>query len=500
MQLSVIKNAKRNMLFGIANKLIVLLCPFITQMMVKHIFGIQYIGLKGLFDSILNVLSLSELGFGSAIIFFMYKPLSKNDTKEINALLNLYKRVCRYIGVAILLFGISVMPFIDNFINGDIPDNINIYFIYTMYLINSVMGYFLYAYMSPVIIVNQRDDINSTVNSLTLLTLTVSQIIILRITKNYYFFVVIMLIFTIINNLWIAIIVKKQFPTYRAEGNVSPEEKNKIKKVVAGAFIQRCCGTTRNSIDSICISSFIGISLTGIYNNYYMVIKGLIGMQSVFNNSILGGIGNHVATKSVEENFQELKRMDFVFLNVNGWCTIFLLCLYQPFMTLWMGSDALLPFRTVILLCVYYYVLGIGVVRYMYMETNGLYWEHRWRSIVETAVNVVLNILLGKYFGIDGIILATMISLLSCNFIWANRITFEKYFGKSYLREYYMYQFRYLIINLVAALITYFCCTLIHISTDLLLMLFRIVVCILIPGTIYLFVYNREIKGVKKYL
>lgn len=500
MQLSVVKNAKRNMALGTINKLIVIVCPFITRMLIKRLLSIKYLGLSSLFGSILDVISLSELGFSSAILYFMYKPLSNNDTKTVNALLNFCKKAYRIIGLAIIIFGLCVIPFINNFIKDEIPDNINIYYIYLVYVVNSAASYFLYAYMSSIIVVNQRDDINSIVNSISMISLTTLQVVLLYFTRNYYLFITLMPIFTVVGNIWIAVIVKKQFPMYRAEGQVPKEMFSRIKKVVAGAFIQKSCGTTRNSVDSICISSFIGIAATGIYNNYFMIIKGIMSFQSVFSNSLVGGIGNHVATKSIDENFQELKKLDFVYLNITGWCMTFLLCLYQPFMRVWMGNDALLPFRTVVLLCLYYYFLEMGEIRCMYITTNGLFWEHRWRSIVETVANVGLNIVLGKFFGIDGIIIATMISIFICNFIWANKITFKKYFGKSYLKDYYLYQLKYFIINVCVCGLTMLICSSIGVSNGILGLFMRMLLCAIIPGLIYFSIYRRDIESIKKIL
>lgn len=500
MQLSVLNNAKRNIVFGIINKLIIMLCPFITRMVVNRILGLEYLGLDSLFNSILGVISLSELGFSAAIVYFMYKPASQNDTETVNALLNLYKCIYRIIGIVILILGFSILPFVEKFISGNVPYDIDIHILYIIYLVNTAISYFLFAYMSSIIVVNQRDDINSIINSATKIALSALQIILLCITSNYYYFIIVMPLFTVINNLWIALVVRKQFPMYYAEGRVSKDMLSKIKYNVGGAFVQKICASTRNSIDSICISAFLGLTLTALYNNYYIILKSVTDLLLVFSNSVIGGIGNHVATKTVDENFQELKKMDFIYMNISGWCTACLLCLYQPFMTLWMGKDALLPFGIVILFSIYFYMLKMGDMRYMYMTANGLFWKHRWRSIVETVLNIVLNIVLGMHFGIYGIIAATMISIISCNFVWANRITFENYFGVQYLKKYYAYQIRYLVINAVVCLVTFGICSILEINSVLLTLLFRTLICVLMPGIMYYLIYKEEITWVRRYI
>ena len=86
-----------NIIWGFIEKMITLICPFIIRTIMIYKLGNEYLGLNGLFTSILQVLSLAELGFGDAIVFSMYKPIIENDNKMLSALLNLYKKVYRII-------------------------------------------------------------------------------------------------------------------------------------------------------------------------------------------------------------------------------------------------------------------------------------------------------------------------------------------------------------------------------------------------------------------
>ena len=84
MQINVVKNAKRNMFFGSINRLVALLIPFIKRLIILNVLGPQYLGLGSLFQSILSVLSLSELGFSSAVVYNMYKPAAEGNVTKMN--------------------------------------------------------------------------------------------------------------------------------------------------------------------------------------------------------------------------------------------------------------------------------------------------------------------------------------------------------------------------------------------------------------------------------
>lgn len=492
MQLNVIQNAKRNIVFGAINKVILLICPFVERTFVQYILGAEYLGLGSLFNSILSVLSLTEMGFTSAVIYNMYKPTAEGNTEKVNALLFFYKRVYRIVGSLIFGIGICFIPFLPKLIHGSYPEDINLTGLYLIFLSNSVISYFLYIYMTSVLVANQRDDIQSFVNSFVRLLLMGTQVLMLVLFKNYYAYIILMPLFTIVNNLWIAWRVKKCFPQYNAFGILPEEEIKAIKKLVSGTFVQRICAVTRNSLDSICISAFLGLTLTAIYNNYYLILNGVSVFVGVIHSAFSGGVGNHVVTKSVDENFEELSNLSFVYLWISGWCAICLCSLYQPFMELWMGKDMMLPYSAVILLSVYFYFLKLCDIPAVYSAANGLWWEHRKRAIIETAINLILNIGLGKLCGVYGIIIATLISVFFCNYIWGTIITFKNYFLTSrysvFLKE-----------NIIQTFVVFISCLFVILigdhftfSSPVCTLIFRMIICIFVPNTLMIVFYYKS--------
>ncbi len=491
MQINVVQNAKRNMFFGVMNKIIAIVCPFIGRTVMQMVLGSEFLGLNSLFSSILRVLNLSELGIGAAIIYSMYKPVAENDTETVNALLNFYRKVYAIIGVVILGVGTCLIPFLPHLISGTYPEGINLAIPYILYLANTAISYFMFAYRSSLIVVYQRDDINSRTNAVVTVLLYAVQIAILFKTQNYYLYLLMMPLFTVANNLRIAFVVHRMFPQYHCAGKISKQQGADIRQRVGGAVIGRVCSTTRNSLDSICISAFVGLTLTAMYSNYYYILNAIVMLMGVVTTSLQGGVGNHVATRSVDDNFKELKEMDFAYMWLATWCTICLFCLYQPFMQIWMGEDMMFPFAVVILFGLYFYILKMGDMRSIYATTNGLWWHHRYRSLTEAIGNLVLNILLGKFFGVYGIIIATMITLFLCNFLWGSRITFRLYFGKDKVGGYYRYHFKYFITMVVLCAITYFCCQALPIENTVAVLIVRLILCIIIPNVIWILLYRK---------
>ena len=162
-----LKNTKRNIIYGSINKIIMLLCPFIIRSIIIKNLGMDYVGLGSLFTSILQVLSLAELGFGSAIVYSMYKPIAEDDADRICALMRLYRTYYRLIGLFIGTVGLCLTPFIPKLIKGSIPTGLNIYVLYLMNLGVTVLSYWLFAYRNCLFSAHQRIDVTSKIAIIT---------------------------------------------------------------------------------------------------------------------------------------------------------------------------------------------------------------------------------------------------------------------------------------------------------------------------------------------
>lgn len=489
------KNAKKGIVTGVVNKVVTLLVPFIVRTVFIQKVGMEYAGLNSLFASTIQILNLAELGFSSAVIFSMYKPIADKDNKTICALLNFYRDVYRLVGLVVFIVGLILMLFLDNLINGEKPADVNIYIVYFIFLTNSCISYLLYGYKTSLFYAFQRTDVINNIGSITQIGLSISQLIILFAFKNYYYYLVLIPLFTILNNLLVSYWVDRMYPQYRCNGRITKRMRLDIWKRISGLAIYRICVMTRNSLSSIVLSVFLSLTIVGIYDNYYMILNALTGMMLIITNSMLGGIGNAIETKSKEENFKDLCKFNFIYVYIGSISAIMLTTLYQPFMTIWMGKDYLLPFSTVSLLGLYFFNLKLGDILNVYYSAAGLWWYGKWRSIMELISNVILSIVLVQLFGIDGVIFSTVAVHFFINLLYGMSIAFKHYFGTEFMRKFYKLQFYYLIVTVLSFLICYYIlCTIesiLVLNNPWHIMIERVIVCLCISSTLlFLFYFN----------
>ena len=317
------------------------------------------------------------------------------------------------------------------------------------------------------------------------------QILVLLVFKNYYLFVVVQCVCGILNNIITAYIAKRKYPKYVCKGKVSKEQKKDIKKRVYGLMVYRICSTTRNSFDSIFISSMIGLTTVAIYSNYYTVLASITGILGMLTMSVTASVGNSIVTESEKKNYRDMVRFDFIYMWISGWLAICLACLYQPFMKLWMGEENMFGLDIAIMFCIYFYVLKMGDIRALYSDAKGLWYENRFRTIAESVLNVVLNALLGYFFGVPGIIVATLISLFIIGYGYSSRILFKHYFVHEKVSDYYLRHLMYALVTVVIGVITYLACFSINIDGGILEIILKGLVCVSLPNLIYLLVYRN---------
>ena len=166
-------------------------------------------------------------------------------------------------------------------------------------------------------------------------------------------------------------------------------------------------------------------------------------------------------------------------------------CLYQPFMSIWMRGQAnlMLSDYNVFLLCGYFYAITMVIVRNLYSEGAGLFWEFRYCYALEATGNIILNYLFGKLFGITGIILASLITVILFNFIARNIILFMKVF-KGKQKEYYSHIVLYLIVSFLNCALCFWICSYVGIGgiTGLLL---RATISFVVANIFYYLLYSK---------
>lgn len=498
------KNATRNIIFGVILRAYQIIVPFLMRTAMIYLMGVQYLGLNSLFTSVLQVLNLAELGVGSAMIYSMYRPIAEDDNTTICALMKLYRTYYRLIGLIIAVVGCILTPFIPKLISGDIPQGINIYILYLLNLGATVLSYWLFAYKNSILQAHQRTDIVSKVTLITNTIQYVLQLFVLWIFKNYYLYVIVMLVTQALTNIVTAIMADKIYPQFKPKGELHKEEIHQINQKIRDLFTAKLGGVVVGSADTIVISAFLGLTTLAVYQNYYFIMNSICGFITVIFSAITAGIGNSLVTESSEKNYNDFKKFTFIICFILCICCCCFVGLYQPFMKLWVGKKFMLSFSFVILFCILFYCLELAMVWATVKDAAGLWHSDRFRPLIGACANLIMNIVLVQVIGLYGIILSTVFSYIFISMPWLIHNLFKFLYNES-LKVYLKDLLMYILVAILATTITTIICRKIT-FVGIFELVFKGIISIIIPVSIEILCYRKKeefkesIKLVKKML
>ena len=485
------KNAARNIVFDGALEMMNMLFPFAIRSVMLHYLGTEYLGLNGLFKSLLMFLNLAELGVGSAMVFSMYKPIAEDDTFTICALLRLYRTLYRIIGLAIAAVGLLLMPVLRNLIKGDLPAGMNLYILYLMNLGNTVMTYWLFAYKSSLLQAHQRRDVISKVSLAIRLTEYVLKMLILIYTRNYYLYLSVQLLCQLAVNLLTAVCATKMYPRYVPEGKLSKEKTLDVFRRVRDLFTSKLSATVFDAADTLVISAFMGLTALALYQNYYFIITALRMMLIVVLNACMAGVGNKLVMESKEANYRDLEKISLLFLWVLGVSSSMLLCMYQPFIRVWMGEDNMLAVGLVFCFVVYYYSMGANKLINMFKDAAGIWRVDRWRPLTAALVNLGLNLATVQWLGLYGVLLSSVFSIVFIQIPWLFRNLFREVFPRQRMGKCILLFCSVTTVSLISCGVSWFVCGLFTLDVWSTLFL-NAVVSFLVPNLCCFAVYGRN--------
>lgn len=480
----------KNSIIAIISNVLTIIIGMIAQTVFLKIMGTEYLGLNSLFSNIISMLSILELGFGSAMIYNLYKPIAENDKERIKALMKFYQKCYRLIAIAVLIVGIIILPFITFFI-GDVSVPVNLYLVFGMFVLDSVISYML-TYKRSILYADQKTYIINIIHLLYLLIMNLIQILILYTTKNYILYLIIKILCRLFENIVINIVVNKRYAYLKEKTKKSIDQTTllEIKQNIKGLFFHKISSYVINSTDNIVISKFLGVAMVGMYSNYHMITNALDILIGQVFSSIVASIGNLFTEKNDKKNIKNYKNIMFINFWIATFCTISFYCIVQPFIVVWLGEKYMLNEYIVLSIAMTFYFQTMRKTLNSFKEAGGVFYVDRYSALCEAIINIVASIVCVYLFGMAGVFLGTIISSMYI-FIYAYpKYTYTPLFEKS-RKEYIMENLKYLIIFIIIGMMTVLISKIVSFNNYWYQMIYNIIDCLLVPNILMMLIYRK---------
>lgn len=457
-------NSVRNVLVAWCGQGVSILLSFVTRGVFAALLSMEYMGLENLFSSVLTMLCLADLGIGSAIIFALYDPIAKNDVEKVKALMRVFRIAYTAIGVVIALVGFALAPFVSLFIQ-DAPDipYLSVYFL--CFVLNTAISYF-FSYKGSLIYAHQKNYVVVAIQYGFQIAMYGFQIVVLFATHNYFLFLATMMCSTLLQNIVIAKTADRMFPYLKSKdvARVDKETMSGIRKNTFALVLHKVSGALSVSSGSLFVSAFVGINAVAMYGSYMMVINSLSRVMDKAFDAITASVGNLGVAESVDRQYSVFKTSFFI--NALAYCVLCsgLLCCFNPLVEVWLGEDYEFPVSTVALFVVWFYMKGIRGAEQSFTSAYGLYWFSRYKAVAETASLIVLSYVLVMVGGIDGVLVAGIVTMGGIAMTIEVYVLYKHGFRGKSVRDYAARFFAYMVCSALLCALSYWLCSLISLD------------------------------------
>ncbi|WP_216625711.1 lipopolysaccharide biosynthesis protein [Paenibacillus planticolens] len=485
-----VRKASINVIVNLLTFALGLLPSFIVRKAFLDSLGNELLGLTSLYTNIIGLLSIVELGIGSAIIYSLYKPFAENDQVKVKGYLQFYSKFYNAVGCIILVLGIIVSFFLQFFIK----DQINLldaqlYFL--LFLVNTIITYF---FSYKICILNVAQDgykvaIGTTASKL---LVSILQLAMLKFYPSLYVFLIIQIAVSLLYFLFMDLYIKSKYPWIKVtSGKISSEERSSLIKNVKALFMHKIGGILVLGTSNIVISAFINLTVVGIFNSYSMILGAAQGLISSSLSGVSASVGNLLAEDDKSAAYKVHKRLFFLSFWLVSFATISLLNTIGQFVLLWLGDGQVLDRLSIILLVInFYFFLMRGSVE-RFKEGGGIYVQDRYAPLAEAAINLGASIILVKLIGLPGVLLGTLLSNVTVIF-WVKPKMVYKYIFKVGLIEYFKMYAKYLLIGCIPLVLTYFATMPLKETKSVYALMGNCVINIVLINVMYYFIFRKN--------
>lgn len=449
-------NIKVGMLFYVLS----LILAFFSRKVFLDCLGAEFIGLTGMLMNIMSFLSVAELGIGTSIVYFLYKPLQEDNHEQINTIMSMLAFLYRCIGFIILGCGVLISIFFpwwfDNLGTG-LP---LVYFAFFSFLASSAAGY-IFNYKQLLVAANQKQYLVNAYFQTIAIVQSLVQILLAYFYRNLWLWVVVGLIFTVIGIIVFNNRIRILYPWLRIdliEGRRSLKKYPEVLRKTRQIFVQKIKDFILYRSDEILVGTFVSVVQVAFYGNYTIITSKLNFLVNILSDGMNAGVGNLVSEgndKNTMKVFWELTAIRFL---ITGIVVFGLLLFLQPFVVCWFGPEFRLSDLIVYLLIFNIFIfLSRGVVE-NYISAHGLF-SDVWAAWTELILNLAIIISLAPFYGIVGILFGKIISVFFIAMFWKPYFLFKSGLKKSvsvYWRGMFPYYAIFAFFSVITILISYY--------------------------------------------
>ena len=418
--------AVKSSVISLSSRLLSALLAFICRKYFIMYLGTDLLGINYTLSQVLETLSLTELGFQTAIIFRLYKPLSVNNKNEVSKIVIILKKIYIFIGIIIMVMGVLFVPFLKNIITRVDVGFWNVYFVYFIMLLGTVSSYFL-SYNRAILQADQKIYVINLIDCVFQILVSIFRLISIIIFHNFILFVTIGTIGIVGSNIALYIYYKKHYSWIETNTTI---DKDILKSLIANTkdvFVGRMAGYVYSSTDNLVISAFVGTGWVGLIGNYSTITNAIKMVIMGLTSPIQSMLGNFAISKSCEETEAIMMKYGFIRFVIALFLVIPTMCMSDLFVSIFYGKEYIQPCIIIILLTLDLFLICMEGAVGELIDALGFFKQEKNMYVVYAVTNLLLSCIGAYFWGVVPVFVATILAQI-IGWLWRSFIAYKYYF------------------------------------------------------------------------
>ncbi|MDL2292014.1 oligosaccharide flippase family protein [Acholeplasma sp. OttesenSCG-928-E16] len=474
-------NLVSNSIWGIVATLVSTIITFAVRTVLSRSMGEEVYGLNSLFSSITSVLLIMEVGISTAMVIYLYKPIANDDHERVKTIIRFYRNAYLVFCSILLITGLIVDIFLLDFL---VKSNLDTLFVKIGFLIflTSIIVKYLWSYKRAILYANQQNRISTAITAINDLVFGCIEILLLIFVRNYIIFLAMLVLQQLVCNAICNSVINKKYPYIKEKSiiPISKDDKGEIFNTLKPMMVQRISGTVQDSANTIILGALGStVSIVGFYANYQLIIHTAQSLFSQFGGAFTTTFGGISIDKNNELMFNTYKKTRFAFNFISIVIVACFLCLVQDFISIVFGDNYVLEFSSVVLLTFHLYIYLNNIILMSVQNATGSHGLDASAMVIQAAANIGLSILLGVFFGLNGIIIGTLISVFLFSTVYKGIIIYKKLFLQN-IKKYVISCFIELIRAAIVVIVTFFAVKFIFTSVNIWTWLIKAIISLIV--------------------
>ena len=495
------KNSVINITVSCLSYVLIMIGSFVTRQLFSSTLGLEIVGIEGPFLNIVSALAIVELGLGVGIVYKLYKPIAEKNWDKCSTILSFLKNAYIIIAASMFALGLIISFFIGLIpIKGDFS-KLWLASIFILYVLDVISSY-LFSHKRAMLIADQKNYINNIIHTIAQVLLFLSQISVLVFFKSFEAYLICKIIMRVAENIAISYVFDKKysFINLKSAQPMPKIEKKELFINIKAMLMHKIAGFSLTSTSSFIIMYFVSLRESGIYSNYMLIVNALISVSNEFFNGIIASFGNLLNTKTKEKVYSNFNVLYLINFLIYSFFTVSFFNIVTPFVTVWIPvENATFSITTTMCIAGYLYMYGIRQSLLMVKVGAGIYNPDKYFAILEAVLTLGFSIALSQIWGVAGVMLANMISMLLVPFLTQPYLVYKMVFDED-LKTYYYKYFIYAALTAVYTFIVYVICSLVA-AKGFTAVIFNGFVCLIVPNALNVLIFYRtkEFKQIMGY-